>query len=148
MNKLMLPRIAFIDDELFYSRYYIDSLGDRFDVVALHDAGEALSFIQSADDLVAIIVDVMMPAPAGVDPKDVNDGLDTGLWLIRQLVPWLQLHPIPVLILTNRQPIGIVESLGNLGLRDGLITVRQKLDTPYWILGLFITKAIQEAQDA
>jgi len=144
----MKPRVAFIDDDLFYSRAYIDRLTDRFEVVALHDAGDALSFIQAADDLVAIIVDVMMPAPAGVDPKDVNDGLDTGIWLIRKLVPWLQRHPIPVLVLTNRMPIPIRETLASLDLPNGLITVRQKLDTPSSFLGMFLTIAIEKARDA
>lgn len=144
----MLPRIAFIDDDLFFSRNYIDRLRDKFDVVAIDNAGDALSFIQAADDLVAIIVDVMMPAPAGVDPKDVNDGLDTGIWLIRNLVPWLQSHPIPVLVLTNRMPTPIRDSLADLDLPDGLITIRMKLNTPSSFLGVFLAKAIEEAHDA
>ena len=126
----MQPHVVFIDDEIFWARGYVDALSERFRVSAIQDAVNAISFVNEHDDIDAIVVDVMMPTPAGVAPEDVEDGLTTGIWLIKQLGPYIKRNRIPVFVLTNRAGDTVQEAIDALDFPEGLVTVHRKIDTP------------------
>lgn len=140
----MKPLIAFIDDDRFFSRLYIDRLSKSFEVLVFSDAGKALESLPERTDFSAIVVDVMMPAPAGIDPSEVNDGLDTGLWLVEKLAPWLKENSIPVIVFSNRRGSYVAERIASIPLPSHLITVRSKIDTPPSAMGSYISIAISE----
>ena len=70
----------------------------------------------------------MMPTPEGVDDKQTQEGVDTGLHLLdrmRLLGTW----PFPVMVLTNRNPQVIRAELMSRKIPRRYVTVRQKVDT-------------------
>ncbi len=123
------PNVIFIDDDRFYAMHWIERLRERFEVGHYTDAAEAHVAILSTEQLRCLVIDVMMPTPSNVSNEETAAGLETGLWLLRQLKPWIVQHSVPAIIITNRELEVIQSAVRELNLPDGLVLVRQKLDT-------------------
>ena len=134
------PRILFMDDEPFFAVPYIRELEKTFEVVLEETATGAINAVNSTLTWDALILDVMMPSPVG--QRGVTaDGLDTGLWILDQILDTVVSQSIPVLILTNRNIPRVREVVDVLDIPDGLVSVRSKIETPRFVLPLVI-KAI------
>jgi CheY-like chemotaxis protein len=122
------PAILFVDDEPFFAARYIDALERRYRVHFLNRAVEVLPFLEENPKVRAVVLDIMMPTPDGVDHLLTQEGLDTGLWILDQMRS-LGTWPLPVMILTNRNPDAIRGELVTRRLSDRHVRVRQKLET-------------------
>ncbi len=129
------PLVLLVDDELLPMQYYVRSLtrvGCRVEHIVKSD--EALAYARAhANEIDLIVLDLMMPPGNAYANVDTDQGLKTGLFLLRDL---RQIFPsLPVIILTN---VSNSETLSELP-HD--VKVCQKLDTPP-------SKLLGEVQDA
>jgi CheY-like chemotaxis protein len=130
-------RLLFIDDEPFFAEPYIRELEKDYEVILEESAINAIDAVNSARNWSAIILDIMMPSP----PEKLGataDGLDTGLWLLGEIIGSVKLARIPVIILTNRNLPRVEEAIDeiveDLDLEVDLIIVRSKIETPRFLL--------------
>src|SRR5689334_3746232 len=100
----MPGQILFVDDEPYYAEHLVDALQKAgYKVVLQEDVRGALDYLTTAGgDLGLVVLDYMMPTPAGVPSAATLDGLATGRWFLRAAWPLLVAHGVPVLVLTNR----------------------------------------------
>jgi CheY-like chemotaxis protein len=124
-----MEQILFIDDEAFFSTRYIEELEKNYRVAFCESAIEAIRLIREIDEFRAIILDIQMPPPQGISPQVTNDGVDTGLWLLKEVREIIIQRPLPVVILTNRIPHIVENGVIRLVFPEQLIEVRQKTDT-------------------
>ena len=127
----MKNHILFVDDELFYSRRYIEQLQrSAYEVTFCEDAGTALRLIEGDANMSLIILDIMMPTPAEATPEEVDHGYSTGLWLLARARDRLLQRRIPTLILTNRELSQVKERVSTMNFPPHLLQIRQKIDLP------------------
>ncbi len=126
--------ILFIDDEGFWAKPYRERLEEEFDVHYSDDPADGREFFAKTPRIDIIILDIMMPTPDGVDPRETDEGLDTGLWLLREMRGELIDRRVPVLILTNRRRAIVDEAVAHADFPAGLIEVRLKSETPAFFL--------------
>jgi CheY-like chemotaxis protein len=94
-------RILLIDDDLAPMHYYLRALGEAgYTVEHTRNASEALEFLNTkAHEVHLIILDVMMPGGKTFAGEKTDEGMTTGLLLLKKIkTKWPML---PVLILTN-----------------------------------------------
>jgi len=93
--------ILFIDDEPDYVKPFLKAFElSGFPVYITTDLDNALTTIESQeDDILAIILDIMMPPGKLFDLENTDQGLRTGLRLLEHLKEVYE--KIPVVILTN-----------------------------------------------
>lgn len=138
----MKPRIGFVDDDKFYALRWIDDLNELFEVVYFRSAADAHLYISSHTDLRCLVLDVMMPTPTGVPEGATAEGTETGIWLLRQLDEFIRAYPLPVIVLTNRNPDSVEENIASQDFPTGLIEVHRKLDTPRKKLRELVTRMV------
>ena len=122
-------RVVFVDDDRFYATQWIEKLREQFDVDHFIDAGEARDAILESSRVRCLIIDVMMPTPSTASAEETASGLETGLWLLRQIAEWVTVNSIPVIVLTNRESEKISNAVKSLNLPAELVEIRRKLDT-------------------
>lgn len=127
-------RIVFLEDDRFYARPYVDKLRERFEVSYFDDPVDTVEFVRTNPEVDAMVVDMMMQAPRGIDPDIVNGGLSTGLWVLQQLRDHIVSRPVPVVILTHRGPESFQDELQNMKFPNDSILIARKMDTMAWRL--------------
>ncbi len=136
-NGMSKPRILFIDDELFFAEPYMRELERDSEVILEQTAIGAIDAVNSARHWNAIILDIMMPSPDGKVGLTA-DGLDTGLWILGEIVDAVISQRVPVIVLTNRNLPRVAEFIEKLGethdIPPDLIVVRAKIETPRFLL--------------
>lgn len=130
----MKKEILFIDDEEFFADPYARELGRLFQVHIRYDAQSGLAAFHANKKLAAIVLDIMMPPPAGASPLVLENGLRTGLWLLEQMKTELLQRRIPTVVLTNRSFSLVQECIKEMAFPEGLIVVRPKIETPRFVL--------------
>ncbi|MCG3129731.1 MAG: hypothetical protein FLDDKLPJ_00466 [Phycisphaerae bacterium] len=138
----MPKRILFIDDEQFFATKYIEHLERLFEVTYCETVLEAFEILSRQDTRYdGVVLDVMMPSPKGMEGPTAN-GLDTGLWFLDKCRAELGTWPIPVMVLTNRNPKDIRDAVSARKFNPQKVDVRHKLETPAFafpdILGKFL----------
>lgn len=95
--------ILFIDDEPHYIRPYIQAFELKgFDVKVVNNVDEAWEIIESSQkDILAIIIDIMMPPGKLFDLESTKQGLRTGEAFIAKLKDLDE--GMPVVVLTNAE---------------------------------------------
>lgn len=130
--------ILFIDDEPMYVHYYLQNLKTRFSnnkVIFRDNLKEARELINNhISELEILIIDIMMPPDDKLDFDEVDKGLKTGLFFLKQIAEQLYIHQVPVLILTNRDPNKIADEINELRKSLTRLEIRQKIDTPAFVL--------------
>lgn len=121
-----MAKILFIDDELYHVRDYIAEVTKDHEITHCEDAGDAMSILQDSEEVDGIILDIQMPTPKDTAPVSTGDGVDTGLWLLKEERENLIERTIPILVLTNRRPDLIREKIRVLDFPEMLIDVVQK----------------------
>lgn len=107
---------------------HIDCLNEEYDVTFLYSVSTALEHLKNCEKYSCLIVDVMMPV-SSKDAARTNDGLDTGIWLVRQVEDKIAEFGIPVILLTNRQHSDVLKGLKGSTLPEGQVIVKPKDDT-------------------
>lgn len=122
----MRPKVLFVDDEAFKVKKWTLRLNEDFDVRLIDGAAAAISYFDENLDVMAMVLDFMMPTPPGVATSATEGDLATGAYVLRMLKDTLITLPCPVVILTNRD-LKIVESaVAELSFPKGLVGVRLK----------------------
>ncbi|MBI5591462.1 MAG: response regulator [Deltaproteobacteria bacterium] len=132
--------ILFIDDEPHLLTDYNEELKSfGFDVVWVADAEEGVkSFLENAHKIKAVILDIMMPPPPILGDYATDFGLRTGETVLKRIRE--KTTEIPVMVFTNL-------SLSRLNLPNyDLVEVREKRETPPFILPKLLSKLIEKAE--
>jgi CheY-like chemotaxis protein len=133
-------RLLFIDDELFFAAPYVTALEDAgWYVRSAVTVEEALEAIRNDSEIAAVVLDIMMPPPLGVSAETCDHGLTSGIFFLESAAPHLIAKQLPVLILTNGSRDRVDAAIRVLALPDGLVEVRQKIETPRF----YLPKAMQ-----
>lgn len=142
-------RILFVDDEAFFGRSYISCLQKSGFVVELcDDAGDALERLTSGPSVDAIVLDVMMPSPAGLSPDDCDAGLSTGIYLLKRLLEVRALaRGTPVVFLTNHRPEVVSQHCRELQIPESWFTICSKAETPAFYLPHLLEAAIERGSE-
>lgn len=122
-------KVLFVDDEQYRVGLWKRALASKFDLVAIDAADDVISYFQEYDDVMAIVLDVMMPPPEGVASGRTGDGQLTGIYLLEALREKIEGLPCPVVMLSNRGKGEIQAEVDELQLRKGLVVVHHKGDT-------------------
>ena len=119
--------ILLIDDHRMPMVFYVQAL-ERAGFVVEHcfDPDSAIAVANArAEEVGAIILDIMMPAGKQYADKDTDDGLRTGVLLYQDLV---KICPdVPLIILTNVSDEAVLASLPR---RDNMRVVAKLNATP------------------
>lgn len=100
-----MKKLIFIDDEVLHCKYYLSNLRSSFEVIYCDNATDGLNAINNNPDVALVVLDIMMPIPAGVELSEVlRSYKDVGLWIVDQIRPVLVQRMLPVVVLTNRAP--------------------------------------------
>jgi CheY-like chemotaxis protein len=142
MNK---KRILFIDDEPFFAEPYIQELEKSFEVILEETAIGAIDSVNSDRKWDTVILDIMMPSPENKNGITA-DGLDTGLWIVGEILNAILAQNTPLIIFTNRNIPRIQEFVDGLDnendIPPGLIAIRSKIETPRFILPRIVKSAV------
>ncbi len=98
-----MPSILFIDDETSAMKYHRLALKkSNFEVIQCVSPEAGLDYArQHGAELVAIILDIMMPPSERYKDKDTKEGLTTGTYLFDDLR--IVCPDAPIIVLTNSQ---------------------------------------------
>jgi len=137
------PLLLMIEDEKMPMRLYLRAL-EKVDYEVKQCAGpdSALDFAKrNADDISAILLDIMMAPGEAYKHEDTQEGLKTGIFLYRDLK---ELMPhVPIILLTN---VTNQETLAEFP-EGPLLAVAQKLDYPPLALERLVAQKIREARE-
>lgn len=107
----MKKRILFIEDERFFLEELQLALTD-YDITPAFTAPSGMELIQN-EDFDAVLLDIMMPPTADMDPEHVGYGRSTGVEICRRIK---DMKPeIPVVILSVVRDPGILERVEEAG---------------------------------
>jgi CheY-like chemotaxis protein len=138
-------RVLLVDDEEFFGRPVIEALRKSgYEVQLCNDAGKVIPTALAFDPDV-IILDLMMPPPAGVSPEECDEGMTTGLWLIERLRETTSLRAVPIIVLSNylaRNP-----SVLEAARVDETVMFRSKFDTPPFAVASCVEAALARASE-
>ncbi len=135
-------KILFVDDEQFKVGKWKRRLAKDYEVVPLSFAEEVLQYFEDHLDVMAIVLDFMMPTPPGV-PESLTEGsLATGAYILERLRKKIINLPCPVVILTNRELKIVQEIVDGQGFPKGLIVVCSKRDTNDEDLAILVGRQI------
>jgi len=140
---MLKPKLLFVDDEKYFSTRYLEALAENFEVEHRAGAGEALQYLKHEGLPAAMVLDIMMPTPQGVPESETNHGLDTGIWLLKELKSIWNPWRLPVFILTNRRLDSVRERLAGLALPEAYLRLNAKVETP----AFYLTGAVQALID-
>jgi CheY-like chemotaxis protein len=139
----MKRNILFVDDEGWFAKPYVKELEIDFDVHFCEEVANGNLILQNRPEIKLLILDVMMPTPAGVPTSATENDQSTGIWFLRQIQSIVISRPLPVVILTNRGKSVVIEAVATLKFPENLVTVGTK--TEYFPTRL--RQAVKERMD-
>jgi CheY-like chemotaxis protein len=119
--------ILYIDDETFYAMPFVAELERHGFKVHLNQIEPAIILMKGTMDFNAIVLDIMMPSPAGVLREATEDGMGTGLWFLREFKEHIISRTLPVLVFTNRNAEAVSMQVKEMNFPNGLVEVHSKL---------------------
>jgi len=126
---LTRPILLQVDDDGYFAALYRQELEELYDVEFCRSAEEALRAIEAGTRFQAVLLDIMMAPPSLELRAETNDGLSTGIWLLKQIRDEVLSRPLPVIVLTNRTDERLAEELASLNLPESLLQCHQKRST-------------------
>lgn len=120
-------KVLFVDDEKYWRQGYAAELQATFDVQFEADALKARDAMRFDKQLAAVVMDIRMPTPPGIDASQTRDGKETGFWVVAQVAPVVR-DRLPVLFLTNQDHHGVPARLLDLPIPAMRMELHQKLD--------------------
>lgn len=109
-------RILMIDDDNLPMQYYITQLEKhRYEVKYFIKPDDAFRYIDNEKPHIdGIILDIMLPPGEKYKDTPTNQGLKTGVFVLRDLRAYPEYSSVPVIILTNvRNPTTLAEFVEN-----------------------------------
>ncbi len=138
---MMKAKLLFVDDEPFFSQYYVKALEASYEVVYSSTVKEALEVLHRLSDLRLVVLDIMMPPPEPELEESTLAGLDTGLWFLREQMQTLVSRQIAAVVLTNRNKQHVEDYLRlTLAYPGNLYVVRSKIETPHFLLPAIVKR--------
>jgi CheY-like chemotaxis protein len=140
--------ILFIDDETHFASYDIEAMKDANYEVIHHDtaAGGLAHIREHSGEIDLIVLDIVMPTPKDVAPTETNGGLDTGIWLLRQVRDLIAENLIPVIVLSGRGSASLEHVIADVvALPEGLVQVTSKTVTPPRFLPNLISHMLRKS---
>lgn len=136
MEKLVL----LVDDDNLPMQYYVKALKQKgFKVEHCLEPDSALDFVKKrGEEIVAIILDIMLPPGKTYQDKDTNQGLKTGVFLLEDLRKYCP--NIPVVVLTNVRNPNTLDEFKD----KPLVKLAQKMDYPPFELSDLVNKMINK----
>ena len=149
-----MKKIIILDDDRFWATNYIDGLSrhfhGRYEVQPFYEVDDFFEFMQRSGraegDIAAVVLDVMMPGPSGVDPAETASGYETGIYVLRQVRDQTVRQSIAVFLLSNTRLDNLVEAIDAVGVPGHLLDHSQKLDCNSRQLPAIIDARIAVAQ--
>ena len=120
-----MAHILFVDDDRYFASVYLSCLQDYHTVTVRYEAETAVQELSNNPEIVAVVLDMMMPPPDGC-AHETHDGVTTGLWILDQCRQTLIDRRIAVLIFTNRGLSYVNTELAFIGLDPNLCQVSAK----------------------
>ncbi len=120
--------VLLIDDDKMPMKFYIRALEQKgFEVKQCFEPDCALEFMQKRGTQIAVIIlDIMMPPGKIYENEETNQGLRTGVFLLKNIRKEGYCQNTPVIVLTNvKNP----ETLSEFEVGP-LLTVKQKMGCP------------------
>ncbi len=139
------PLIAFIDDEPDKSMRYVRELLNKFDTHYFDEVSSGLAFCKDHPKLRCIVLDMIVPPPEGTDYEEVEGGLETGVWFLRNLKSFLEDNSVAVVVLTNRNITLVRDAVSKLELPKILFVCKTKTDVPSWFLPVLVQQMIDKS---
>ena len=137
MNTNNKPQILFVDDDVFFANGYLEALDERYQVTIARNVPTAEQEVKTVTKHLCAVLDVMMPIPASWPDGDkiaAAGGALTGIIVLRRCKVEIVNAKLPVIVLTNRQPIEMEAEIANLGFPNGLVEIHHKIVTPAFML--------------
>ena len=107
----MKKRILFIEDERFFSEELQIALTD-YEITPAYSALSGMELAQN-QDFDAVLLDIMMPPPADMDPEHVGYGRSTGVELCRRIK---EMKPhLPIVVISVVRDPAILERIRAAG---------------------------------
>ena len=97
-----MKTIVFIDDQPYFAKRYLEKLEERYTVKYFERVEDGIKHVQGSAPVDAVVLDMMMPPPRGMNDALQEEGLATGLWVLNQVRSRVLEQPMPVLMLTYR----------------------------------------------
>ena len=107
----MKKRILFIEDEKFFSEELQIALTD-YEITPAYSAPSGMELAQN-EDFDAVLLDIMMPPPADMNPERVGYGRSTGVELCR-MIKEIKPH-LPIVIISVVRDPAILERIKTVG---------------------------------
>lgn len=145
----MEAKILFVDDEMFFARYYVQALKDSgFEVIPKDTAVGGLKYLnEHTAEIDLLILDFMMPTPEGVPAADTLEGLATGRWFLKEAREILEAQ-IPVLVLTNRGVEGVKTNIEqDILFNMKYVQIHHKTHTPAFHLPILAEKMVRQVRE-
>jgi CheY-like chemotaxis protein len=131
--------VLLIDDDVFPMQYHVEAMKKcGLAVCQCTEPDSAIDTLaRKGPQILAIILDIMMPTGKTYEKQDTNEGMKTGVFLLRDIkARWPH---IPVIVLTNvMNPGTLAECKAELKDYDSLM---QKMDCPPFELVCLIERA-------
>jgi hypothetical protein len=138
-------KVVFVDDEGEWSGPYIEFLGQSFNVIPFRDVVAAREYFECNHDIMALVVDIMMPTPEKVSASLTADGDLTGVWFLSQIKDYLVGAKVPAIVLTNKQLESVRSAIARLDIPKLLVECRQKRDTSRFLLPTIVRDMISRS---
>lgn len=138
MKKLVL----LVEDDRLPMQFYVKALDQKgFKVKQFVEPDGALNFVRDkGSQISAIILDIMMP-PGRYGPECTNEGLKTGVFLLKDLRE--KCPNVPVVVLTNVENPKTFEKF-----QEGpLLRVMQKMDCPPFELVDLLNRMLADGKE-
>jgi ActR/RegA family two-component response regulator len=103
------PLLLFADDDSLTATYYRALLDRTFTVIYCDSVDQAVRFLRMSQPFAGFVIDMMMPQPSEDKDNETDDGMLSGIWLLKEARKG---YPdAPAFILTNRVQDDIWELL-------------------------------------
>ena len=113
MKKASKGMVLIVDDEFDIMNFYVEALSESgFEVVFSKSPNQLFTYLKNKNypELIAIILDIMMPDSGLFNVKETNDWMDTGYQTYLMIRNNPKYATTPIIILTNTS---LQESLDN-----------------------------------
>ncbi len=137
------PTLLQIDDDGFFAALFREELEEEYEVEFCRSAEDALRAIERGTRYAAILLDIMMTPPSAELSAETDNGMSTGIWLLRSARDEIVGRPLPVVVLTNRTDDHLGDEIAELGLPDGLVECHLKRATSAADLPSIVRKVIE-----
>ena len=138
----MKKHVLLVDDDRLPMQYYANALKLKgFEVQHCFDPDSALDFVKErAGQIDVIILDIMLPPGKAYENENTNEGLKTGVFLLKDIRD--KCGNVPILVLTN------VKNPKTLGEFKDKVSVRlvQKMDCPPFKLAELVESLVSRAK--